>query len=263
MRAPSARWMKRGVPPTARKARTAELTPPTSTWLARSNSCWLVAWLMAIPDSRPHVRRWQFQRWPQAWSPGVGNALIVRPCEPTAGFVSKYFCTPVFSGNSGGEITLIRRSFWQVSAFPEGRTKEDMSARKAGSKWMCIPDMGAPAPSSSAPQIRGVARTATTTDRTAMATEMAASCSPPLREQAHEAAMWWWLPPGRHRAAFSATVARPRPAGRRAGIIGRSGSPSGNRGDTAPSAPHHDRRSKRAAHPPWLPPDNHGPWPSR
>src|SRR5881397_1475559 len=35
--APSARWMKRGVPPTARKARTGEFTPPGISARARSN----------------------------------------------------------------------------------------------------------------------------------------------------------------------------------------------------------------------------------
>src|SRR6187402_1463294 len=34
--------MKRGVPPTARKARTGELTPPGMAFWARSNSCSLV-----------------------------------------------------------------------------------------------------------------------------------------------------------------------------------------------------------------------------
>src|SRR5664279_5980006 len=38
MYAPSARAMKRGVPPTARKARTGELTPPGMTRRARSKS---------------------------------------------------------------------------------------------------------------------------------------------------------------------------------------------------------------------------------
>src|SRR5690606_23134842 len=38
MYAPSARAMKRGVPPTARNARTAEFTPPTMTSQARANS---------------------------------------------------------------------------------------------------------------------------------------------------------------------------------------------------------------------------------
>src|SRR5688500_1895618 len=38
MRAPEARAMNRGVPPTALKARTGELTPPGSTLTARANS---------------------------------------------------------------------------------------------------------------------------------------------------------------------------------------------------------------------------------
>ena len=42
MYGPSARAMKRGVPPTARKARTGELTPPGMTRRARSNSASLV-----------------------------------------------------------------------------------------------------------------------------------------------------------------------------------------------------------------------------
>src|SRR3954447_8672986 len=37
--APWARWTKRGVPPTARKARTGEFTPPGISARARSNSC--------------------------------------------------------------------------------------------------------------------------------------------------------------------------------------------------------------------------------
>ncbi|MNJ82099.1 hypothetical protein D3C77_812630 [compost metagenome] len=36
---PCARLMKRGVPPTERKARTGELTPPGMLRQARSNSC--------------------------------------------------------------------------------------------------------------------------------------------------------------------------------------------------------------------------------
>src|SRR4051812_21965146 len=39
--APCARCTKRGVPPTARKARTGELTPPGMMRRARANSCWL------------------------------------------------------------------------------------------------------------------------------------------------------------------------------------------------------------------------------
>src|SRR3990167_4840100 len=39
--APWARCTKRGVPPTARKARTGEFTPPGISALARSNSSWL------------------------------------------------------------------------------------------------------------------------------------------------------------------------------------------------------------------------------
>src|ERR1700748_3008102 len=42
MYAPSPRAMKRGVPPTARNARTGEFTPPGMTFWARSNSCSLV-----------------------------------------------------------------------------------------------------------------------------------------------------------------------------------------------------------------------------
>src|SRR5687768_17555345 len=38
--APCARATKRGVPPTALKARTGEFTPPGISRLARSNSCW-------------------------------------------------------------------------------------------------------------------------------------------------------------------------------------------------------------------------------
>src|SRR5437660_4569862 len=39
MCAPSPRWMKSGCPPTARNARTGELTPPGITASARLNSC--------------------------------------------------------------------------------------------------------------------------------------------------------------------------------------------------------------------------------
>src|SRR6185436_3860524 len=39
--APCARCTKRGVPPTARNARTGEFTPPGMRARARSNSCWL------------------------------------------------------------------------------------------------------------------------------------------------------------------------------------------------------------------------------
>src|SRR6201996_901298 len=42
MYAPSPRAMKRGVPPTARNARTGELTPPGMTFWARSNNASLV-----------------------------------------------------------------------------------------------------------------------------------------------------------------------------------------------------------------------------
>src|SRR3990167_4054721 len=43
MNGPSARAMKRGVPPTALKARTGEFTPPGITFCARSKSCALVS----------------------------------------------------------------------------------------------------------------------------------------------------------------------------------------------------------------------------
>ncbi len=72
-----------------------------------------------------------------------------------------------------------------------------------------------------------------------MATEMAASCSPPLREQAHEAAMWWWLPPGRLAAVLprrsgrlgdfrldGKEVRRARPGGARVAVRRRRGPPS-------------------------------------
>src|SRR5690606_41624415 len=47
--------MKRGVPPTARKARTAELTPPTRTFWARSNSAALL--LMGLFRQGRRARR--------------------------------------------------------------------------------------------------------------------------------------------------------------------------------------------------------------
>src|SRR5688572_28946548 len=43
MQEPSARVMKRGVPPTARNARTGEFTPPGITCIARANNSSLVA----------------------------------------------------------------------------------------------------------------------------------------------------------------------------------------------------------------------------
>src|SRR6266702_6875001 len=52
MRAPSAFLMKSGVPPTARKARTGELTPPGITLWARANSS--SDWVMGTDgDSAP------------------------------------------------------------------------------------------------------------------------------------------------------------------------------------------------------------------
>src|SRR5450432_1566728 len=48
---PCARAMKRGVPPTARKARTGEFTPPGITRLARSNSSALVVMASTLGGS--------------------------------------------------------------------------------------------------------------------------------------------------------------------------------------------------------------------
>src|SRR5262245_16480344 len=54
MWAPSARAMKRGVPPTARKARTGELTPPGMTRCARSNrlSLLIAGWSVDVARAR-------------------------------------------------------------------------------------------------------------------------------------------------------------------------------------------------------------------
>src|SRR4051794_3384850 len=55
---PSARVMKRGVPPTARNARTGELTPPGITRWARSKRDWL--FMRSVDVARP--RRLAFAR---------------------------------------------------------------------------------------------------------------------------------------------------------------------------------------------------------
>src|SRR6478735_7013028 len=66
MKGPSARAMKRGVPPTARKARTGELTPPGITRCARSNSSALVDTARAS-DARGLVRQGLLGAFPGAF----------------------------------------------------------------------------------------------------------------------------------------------------------------------------------------------------
>src|SRR3569623_1609507 len=63
MNAPSARWMKRGAPPTARKARTGEFTPPGISARARSNS-W--EFLSVLGVMRGEIKRF-----------GGGGAFVV------------------------------------------------------------------------------------------------------------------------------------------------------------------------------------------
>src|SRR5664280_3153848 len=71
MYAPSARAMKRGVPPTARKARTGELTPPGMTRWARAKSS-------ALFMSGGHAAGRRSCRVPKCASRSVDMARILR-----------------------------------------------------------------------------------------------------------------------------------------------------------------------------------------
>jgi hypothetical protein len=55
--APAPFWKKQGVPPTERKARTGELTPPGMWRWARSNSCWLREIMTLLPEKDVDRRR--------------------------------------------------------------------------------------------------------------------------------------------------------------------------------------------------------------
>src|SRR5215212_266278 len=59
--APCARCTKRGVPPTARKARTGEFTPPGMSCLARSKSCALRSAAPAPPSLMLGVMCWHVE----------------------------------------------------------------------------------------------------------------------------------------------------------------------------------------------------------
>src|SRR6188474_1862932 len=81
--APCARCTKRGVPPTARNARTGEFTPPGMTWRARSNSCWLRSVLCVMCW---HVEYLQGLRF--FFGQGFGFAFGLGPEQPVGNDVA-------------------------------------------------------------------------------------------------------------------------------------------------------------------------------
>src|SRR5580765_4826942 len=75
MYGPAARAMKRGVPPTARNARTGEFTPPGMTFWARSKSCSLV--LFGCSVDMAGVLRWRVVVGGRIAGAGLGTFLVV------------------------------------------------------------------------------------------------------------------------------------------------------------------------------------------
>ena len=114
---PSARAMKRGVPPTARNARTGEFTPPGMTFCARSKSCAFVGHSSArravrswVPRARTAVRPWMIHARSAERSSRKFARRAVRPSV-----ADQWTCRGPFGGGmSAAGLVASSSPSWQL-----------------------------------------------------------------------------------------------------------------------------------------------------